>query len=499
MKVSILRDFPRTFWVANVMELFERAAYYGLMSVLAIYLTNRRADGGLGFSESAVGFLQSIVYAATYVIPILGGALADRYGYRRMLLFAFSLLAFGYFASGHVSSYGLVFLALLVMAVGAGLFKPIISGTIARTTDERTSSIGFGIYYWMINVGAFAAPLVVSWLKGFSWQAVFTASAAYAAAMLLPALFAFRDPPLPESRKTVREVLAGAVEVLGDARFVLMIVIYSGFWVLYFQQFGSVLWYLRDFVDREPVSRAVTALLHAVGLNVRFTFDAEHVTVIDAGMIILLQVVVSRIVRDRPALPTMVTGMLIGGAGMSCLAFSRNPWMFVLGIAIFAIGEMTAHPKYYSFIGLVAPADRKAVYMGYSFLYGVIGSLIGSSVGGALYERILKPAIHAPDADARIRLFWLVFIGIAVLGAAGLVLFHRAFGTDSPAARHGARRAIVVAYCAFLVLGGLFLWLAFRESPPQYRTAVQACIFLLLGGGGLAINLRRREAADAAA
>ncbi len=495
MKVSITRDFPRTFWIANVMELFERAAYYGLMSVLAIYLTNGVGVGGLGFSESAVGFLQSIVYAATYVIPILGGALADRYGYRRMLLFAFSLLATGYFASGHVSAYALVFLALLVMAVGAGLFKPIISGTIARTTDERTSAIGFGIYYWMINVGAFAAPLVVSWLKGFSWQAVFTASAAYTAAMLLPAAFLYRNPPMPESRKTIREVLAGAAEVLGDARFVLMIVIYSGFWVLYFQQFGSVLWYLRDFVDREPVSRAVTALLHAVGLNVRFVFDAEHITVIDAGMIILLQVVVSRIVRDRPALPTMITGMLVAGAGMLCLAFSQGAWMLVLGIAVFAIGEMTAHPKYYSFIGLVAPQDRKAVYMGYSFLYGVIGSLIGSSVGGALYERILKPAIGTPAAGARSLVFWLLFIGLDVLAAAGLVAFNRSFGADTPATRAGARRVMVFVYFAFVALGGLFLWFAFQQSPPQYRTAVQAAIFILIGVGGLWINLRRRVAA----
>src|SRR5512136_3264026 len=191
MKVSITRDFPRTIWTANVMELFERAAYYGLMSVLAIYLTNPRSSGGLGFTESAVGFLQSIVYAATYVIPILGGALADRYGYRRMLLFAFSLLAVGYFAAGQMSSYALVFLALLVMATGAGLFKPIISGTIARTPDERTSSLGFGIYYWMINVGAFTAPLVVSVLKGFSWRYVFMASSLYTALMLLPTLFAY--------------------------------------------------------------------------------------------------------------------------------------------------------------------------------------------------------------------------------------------------------------------------------------------------------------------
>ena len=120
---QVRSPFPRTFWVANVMELFERAAYYGLNSVLAVYLTASRATGGLGFGEQPVGFLQGIVYAATYVIPILGGALADRYGYRRMLLVAFSLLASGYFVAGHMSSYALVFLALLVMATGRGALQ----------------------------------------------------------------------------------------------------------------------------------------------------------------------------------------------------------------------------------------------------------------------------------------------------------------------------------------------------------------------------------------
>ena len=167
----------------------------------------------------------------------------------------------------------------------------------------------------MINLGAFLAPLVVSVLKGFSWRYVFMASALYTGLMLLPTAFVFRDPPRPQSTKKLKEVLVGAAEVLGDARFMLMIVVYSGFWILYFQNFGSVLWYLRDFVDKAPVSAAVTSAFQAVGLPWTFTFDAEHVTVINAGTIILLQVLVSRIVKERPALPTMVTGMAIGAVG----------------------------------------------------------------------------------------------------------------------------------------------------------------------------------------
>ena len=486
------RGFPATFWVANVMELFERAAYYGMNSVLAVYMTTRVAEGGIGASVEAVGFLQSIVYAATYVLPILGGALADRYGYRRMLLVAFSLLAAGYFGAGYMSTYGMVFLALLVMATGSGLFKPIISGTIARTTDETNSAFGFGIYYWMINLGAFLAPLIVSYLKGFSWQYVFMASALYTGLMLLPAAFIFKDPPRPESTKKLSEVLMGAAEVLGDARFMLMVVVYSGFWILYFQNFGSILWYLRDFVDRAPVSAAMTSAFQGVGLPWTFTFDAEHVTVINAGTIILLQVIVSRIVKTKPALPTMVTGMAIGALGFLCLASSLNPWVFVLGIAVFSIGEMTAHPKYYSFVGLVAPADRKAVYMGFAFLYGVIGSLLGSSIGAYLYGRFMTPVVGTPAAPGRARVFWLMFAVLDVVAAGGLILFAKRFGQDTPDTRRGARPLMNLVYAAILLLGGWFIYAAFSASPTNARTAVQALIFLGLGVGGLLMNNRER-------
>ncbi len=490
-RTPVRSGFPATFWVANVMELFERAAYYGMNSVLAVYLTRSIPEGGLGFSEDSVGFLQSIVYAATYVIPILGGALADRYGYRRMLMVAFSLMTAGYFAAGYSSTYAMVFLALLVMGVGSGLFKPIISGTIARTTDETNSAFGFGIYYWMINLGAFLAPLVVSVLKGFSWQYVFAASSAYTGLMLLPAIFAYRDPPRPASTKTLAEVLSGAAEVLADSRFMLMIVVYSGFWILYFQNFGSVLWYLRDFVDNAPVSAAVTSWLAALGLDWRFEFDAEHVTVINAGTIILLQVVVSRTVKKWPPLPTMVTGMAVGAIGFTLLAVSQNPWVFIAGIAIFSIGEMTAHPKYYSFVGLVAPADRKAVYMGYAFLYGVIGSLLGSSFGAFLYARMMKPAIATSGAAATALRFWGLFAVLDVIAALGLIWFARAFGEDTPATRQRARAVMRGVYALVLLLGAGFVRVAFSTEPTQYRVLVNALIFIALGVFGLAMSRRK--------
>jgi proton-dependent oligopeptide transporter, POT family len=495
-RVALAGSFPRTFWVANVMELFERGAYYGMNSVLAIYLTRAVAQGGLGFGEQAVGFLQSIIYAATYVVPILGGALADRYGYRRVLLVAFSLLATGYFSAGYVSSYGLVFLALLVMATGSGLFKPIITGTIARTTDERTSALGFGVYYWMINFGAFVAPVVVSLVKGFAWKYVFIASAAYTGFMLLPTVFLFEEPPRSASTRTLGDVLKGAAEVLADARYMLMVVIYSGYWVVVFQLYGSVLWYLRDFIDRAPISRAVTSMFAAVGLPWTFVFDVEHVTMIVAGVIILFQVSISRFVNNWPAFRAIVIGISIAAVGYSSLGLFHSPWLFVLAVALTALGDMTAHPKYFSMVGQVAPPDRKALYMGYAFLYGVFGSLIGSSLGGFLYDTMVKRVLGTPLAASRARVFWILFGAIDMLSAVGLILFARSFGTDSPDARRRARPIMDGVYGLVLFVGAVFLVFAVAAATIQYRTAVQAVIFLLLGAGGLVMNRPRLAAAS---
>ncbi|MBD3383309.1 MFS transporter [candidate division KSB1 bacterium] len=488
---GLLRSFPRVFWIANLMELFERAAYYGLNSVLAVYLTNEMSKGGLGFSEESVGFLQSLVYAITYIVPILGGAFADRYGYRRMLLIAFSLLSAGYFISGHVSSYGIIFAGLLIMATGSGLFKPIISGTLARSTDESNSGFGFGIYYWMINLGAFLSPIFVTFLKGFSWSYVFIASSLYCLLMLIPAVFLYRDPPKPKSTKKMRQVLSGAAMVLGDARFMLMIFVYSCFWILYFQNFGSVLWFMRDFVDKTPVNN----FLEMLGIPPKF--DVEHVTAINAGTIILLQVFVSRIVKNIKALPTMVSGIFIGSMGFVVLAFAHNAWIFVLGIAVFSIGEMTTHPKYYSYIGLVAPSDKKAVYMGYGFLYGVIGTLVGSNLGGILYESMLKPLVGKPDVTGDIRLFWLIFALLGIMSMLALVLYNRFFSEETEKTNAAARKIMIGVYTLLIVLGVVFLYQTlFQAESVQYKTIVQSLIMLLVGSGGIYISFQKREESD---
>ncbi|MBN2001245.1 hypothetical protein JW935_27120, partial [candidate division KSB1 bacterium] len=259
----------------------------------------------------------------------------------------------------------------------------------------------------------------------------------------------------------------------------------SCFWILYFQMFGSVLWYLRDFVNTAPVDAFLASI------RIPLKFDVEHVTVINAGTIILLQVVISRIVKNIKPLPTMVAGIFFGFIGFILLAFvNNNPWLFIAGIAVFSIGEMTAHPKYYSYIGLVAPADKKAVYMGYAFLYGVIGSLVGSNLGGSLYENLLKPLVGQTGIENQLRNFWLLFAGLGILSMLGLVLYNKFFAQDTPATNKNARRIMTGVYGLLILAGGWFLYGGVTAEEIKYKTIVQAGIMLVIGIGGIFISLK---------
>lgn len=414
-KKSVISSFSLNYWVVILMEFFERGSYYGMMSILSVYMTDQ-----LEFSKESVGVIKSTIQPLLYILPILAGAIGDRFGYKKTLTFAFIFLGIGYFLTSQTTEYAMVFASLVIMGIGAGAFKPMISGTIARETDETNSTVGFGIFYWSINLGAFLFPLIlVPYIKNnFGWEYVMVASAIGTSAMLIPTLFIYKEPQKPESTKSLAEVLKGAALVLTDFKFIGLIVIYSGFWILYFQMFDSVLWYVQKYVDAASLNNFINGVFASVGINLNWRFDVEHVTVINAGTIILLQIVVSSIVKNTKALPTMITGIAMGTAGMAILAINTNIWVFMIGIIIFSIGEMTAHPKFISYVGLIAPEDKKALYLGYAFLYGVIGSFIGGILGANLY-------VHFVDKLNQPSTLWIIFSLIGVATIIGLILYNK--------------------------------------------------------------------------
>lgn len=423
------KGFERNFWVAIIMEFFERGAYYGVLSVLSVYLVISGEEGGLGFTKAQAGTIMGTIQPLLYFLPIIAGGIADRYGYRRILFFAFTCITGGYFFTAVTHSYIPVFISLLVMAVGAGFFKPVISGTIAKSTTEENSTLGFGIFYWAINLGAFLVPLIlVPILKARGYSNIFYMASAVGCILMAINTFIYKEPQAniemrknlsaQANDKSAAKMLLGIVSVLKDIKFITLIFLYSGFWILYFQMYGTVLWYLKEYVDMTPLNDAVNSFLSFFVENPSWKFDTEHVTVINAGVIICLQLIVSKLVQKWPALPTMIMGIGCGTLGMAILSISGSPWIFIAGLMVFTLGEMTTHPKFLSYIGIIAPPDKKALYMGYSFLYGVIGSSIGSFLGAGLYVRIVEQM-------GKPQLLWLIFTGIGILSIIGLIIYNR--------------------------------------------------------------------------
>ncbi|MBN1827367.1 MAG: MFS transporter [Candidatus Eisenbacteria bacterium] len=218
--VAQIKSFPKAFWVANTMEIFERMSWYGWFTVMAVYVTGSVATGGLGFSTELRGTLQAIIPFFLYLLPVLTGALADRYGFKRMFIIAYAIMIVSYYLLGQFTSLpGFVF-AFTLVAIGAAIFKPVVVGTVARVTNDANSSTGFGIFYMMVNVGGFLGPIIAGRIRGWGWEWVFVACSGWAVLNMLLVLIFYKEPARESADvRKLSKVLDGLVEVLGNLRF----------------------------------------------------------------------------------------------------------------------------------------------------------------------------------------------------------------------------------------------------------------------------------------
>ena len=225
-KQGVLRQFPRSFWAANTMEIFERMGWYGFYAVSALYLTGPVEDGGLGFSSADRGVIQGLATFFLYLFPAVFGALADRYGYKNMFLASALVMAPGYLLLALPTGFWPFLGTYFLVAVGHGMFKPVVISTVAKSTNEENGSVGFGIFYMMVNVGGFIGPIVAGVVRGWNWDLVFYASAAWIVVMSIVCLAIYKEPPRDteaESHRSLREVFRGMVEVVGNLRFFILI------------------------------------------------------------------------------------------------------------------------------------------------------------------------------------------------------------------------------------------------------------------------------------
>ncbi len=215
--------FPRAFYIANVLEIFERLAWYGFFTVSSLYITAPQSQGGLGFTDSDRGFLQGIIPFILYLLPVFTGALADQYGYRKFFIISLSVLSIGYYVLGQAQQFWSFSAAFTLVAIGAAVFKPVVIGTVGRSTDAGNRGMGFGIFYTMVNIGGFAGPLVAGFMRAISWDMVFIMSSAWCAIAFSIALVCLpAQPKQGVTAGSARLGLATARHVLGNGRLLLL-------------------------------------------------------------------------------------------------------------------------------------------------------------------------------------------------------------------------------------------------------------------------------------
>jgi len=217
--------FQQAFYVANTMEIFERLAWYGMYTLLASYIMTPTTQGGLGLGNTERGLIMGVVPFFLYLFPVVSGALADRFGYRKMFLLSFTLMAPSYYFLGYAKDLGSFMSIFMLIALGAGIFKPVVTATISRTTDDTNRGLGFGIFYMMVNIGGFLGPLLAPIIqKNYGWQWVFIFACIWISVNFIPALFFYKEPERHGKNKTLTQVFHEMQQVLGNFRLALLVV-----------------------------------------------------------------------------------------------------------------------------------------------------------------------------------------------------------------------------------------------------------------------------------
>jgi proton-dependent oligopeptide transporter, POT family len=335
------------------------------------------------------------VVMVLYFLPVITGAIADRIGFKRTLIIAYTILSSGYLAMGFLTSYASVFLIFLYIAVGAAFFKPIVVATVSKTTTEENSSIGFGLFYMIVNIGALIGPIFASEMRESKWIYVFYMSSAIILLNLIIAIFFYKEPEREEIKEPLGETILNIFKNIGSAlsdfKFVLLLIIIIGFWTMYNQFFYTLPVFIEQWMNLHIVYDFFHSFWPWFAENYG-TSDGiilpEKLINFDAFFIVLFQLIISSLIVKFKPLSTMMVGFLICSVGISLTFATQNSLFVILAILIFGIGEMSSSPRIQEYIGIIAPKDKTALYMGCSYLPFAAGSFFAGIIAGDVYEKM---------------------------------------------------------------------------------------------------------------
>jgi proton-dependent oligopeptide transporter, POT family len=421
--MSKLSSFPPVFWVANSIEILERIAYYGIYMGFGIYMTH------LGFSRDQLGIVQFIFVLLSYTIPIISGTFADKFGFKKVLLIAYLSYLPSILLLLVTKSFSGIAFTMLCIGFAAGIFKPLISGTVRVVTNSSNKTLGFGIFYAMVNIGGFLGPLIAGKLRVISWNYAFLASAIAIGIMFIITILFYEEPEREIEGHTLKSKLKDILIALSDLKFSLFL-LFLGlfFWIPFWSFFNLIGLYITQNLDTASLYVSVKSILGTPIANFLSFEDKDGVRKIlgesigNTGLfIIFFQLVVSSVTQKFKALSSFLGGLLIMAAGFIFIALARTsaPSFVFLGIFLFAIGEMAASPRIQEYITWIAPKEKAGLYMGSNFLATAIGA-----TSGLIYQPLSEYFTSGNNPEYT----WFVLAGHMLVGVIAIFIFTKTLG-----------------------------------------------------------------------
>jgi len=382
-----LAGFKQAFWMVNIMEMFERLAYYGVRVVIPIYIAQADEIGGLHFSQVDKGIIFFMWALVQSLVPVFSGGFADRYGYKRTIAFSISIKIIGYIMMATQREFWPFLMGCCVLAAGTAIFKPGVQGTLVRTLNKKNSSVGWGTFYMLVNIGGFLGPPLAHYLYGWSWPTVFYGCAVIVSLNFLM-LFTYKEIPAGGDQSgSVWKVFKITITNILQPRLTVFILIMSGFWLMFMQLFDMLPNFIVDWVDSSMI-------VERFNLPSAFTVETSRGIQItqawlinaNAGLIVLFVVFVTWLVARMRRVHSILLGIIISSIGLIAAGFTMSGYLCIMGILCFSIGEMLSSPKMNEYLGVIAPDGEKALYMGYANIPLAIGWAFGSLLGGSIYD-----------------------------------------------------------------------------------------------------------------
>jgi proton-dependent oligopeptide transporter, POT family len=415
--------FPPVFWLANSLEVLERFAYYGIYFSFGIYMTH------LGFSRDQLGIVQTIFLLLSYCLPVFSGTLADRYGFKTMLITAYLAYLPSILLLIYSKSFSGIALTMLTIGFAAGLFKPLVFGTVCAVTDKSNSTLGVGIFYAMVNIGGTAGPVALGWLRAKSWNYAFLAAAAIIGLMLVITILFYKEPPREIQPKTLREKLGEIGEALSDKRFATFLFLLGVFWwVPFWAFFNLCALYTDKNLDTAQLYQTVRSVFGS-GVADFLSHEEGGVrrilgeTISNTGWVIIaFQLIVSRVVEKFRPIPSFFSGLGIAASGYAILGLAAvvDSRLLFLGVFLFAVGEMTASPRIQEYVVRLAPKEKTGLYAGANFLGTAVGAFSGV-LYTSLYGRL--------DQLGHPGWVWYVLAVHLLVGIVAIAIFQKLAGT----------------------------------------------------------------------